>query len=425
MSSAESIVNIKNVKKPGHRKKLINIYITILVFIVMLIAVYFYIRPESKEYELTDYKVSKVKRGEIDNRIKLTGTIKTHDSDTVMATEESFCSVINYKTGDYVQKGDVILVLESSKLMDEKRDLENQIKQVERNNLKSNQTYKRSLRDISRLIEQRELDVKKAEESYLDKKSLYELNSITKSDLKESEDNYTYKKESLELELLKLSDLEEDRALDLELLEFDLENVQNQIDRLNERIGKLQVTSDISGTILNFKVKKGDKVENGTTLLSIGDLSTPYIEGYIPAKYADEVHKGSSVVLKYDNRQYTGEVSLINKVVSESSSGEKLIYIEIEFLESFESYLPGSSIAGEVIISKEENVLVTERGEFLVSGKSRYIYKIEGDRAVRTIVKYGAVNSSKVSIIEGLEDGDKFISSSYTDFIDEEIIYLK
>lgn len=425
MSSAESIVNIKNVKKPGHKKKLINIYITIFIFIAMIIAAYFYIKPEKKEFVLTDYKVLKVTRGEIDNRVKLTGTVNTSQSDILIATEESFCSTINYKTGDFVEKGSIILVLESSKLMDEKRDLENQIKQVERNNLKSSQVYSRNARDITRSIKQKELELNRAEESFLDKKSLFELNSITKSDLKESEENYTYKKELLELEKLKLSDLEEDRTLDLELLKFDLDNVQTQIDRLNERVDKLQVTSDISGTILNFKIKKGDKVENGTTLLSIGDLSTPYTEAYIPAKYADEVNIGSPVVLKYDKKEYKGEVSLINKVVSESTSGEKLIYVEIEFLEDFSSYLPGSSIAGEVIISKEDNVLVADRGEFLVSGKSRYIYKIEGDRAIRTVVTYGSVNSSKVSITDGLNAGDEFISSSYTDFIDKEIIYLK
>ncbi|MBN2617467.1 MAG: HlyD family efflux transporter periplasmic adaptor subunit [Spirochaetales bacterium] len=425
MSAHESIINLKSVRKPGHKKRVVTITLLLLFFTLIIVMSYLFLKPKQQTYVLNNYSTATVHLGDIDKRASVTGNFNIITNDVIITTEDGICTTINKKTGDTVKKGEVILKIESIKLLDERRELENELEQVKRNNLKSNQEYKRSVRDLNRSIDKKTLVVDRAFEELERSKDLFELNAITKKELLEVTDAYNDSVEDLEITKLQLADKIEDRTLELELIEFDLKRAETQLNKVNERIGKLDIKSVIDGTILDFKIKKGNRVESGDVLLQVGDLGTPFIEAFIPVKYSDDINIGADVVVTYDKKIYKGKLSLINSVTTDGKNGEKLLYSEVKLENIPENFIPGSSCNCEIILSVNKKVKVLERSEYVVSGKNRYVYVVKGNQGIKTEVKYGVINSSNVSIISGVEVGDKIITSSYNDFIEKEIIELK
>lgn len=425
MSSTEPIVNIRNIKKPGHKKRRLNIIITLSVFITLIGLTYLYISPKKDTFVLKDYKTEDVKVRDTIKSISITGKVEILKRKSITAVSDSLCMEIFTKAGDYISKGDILMSLDSESLQDDKLKYENELKKVRRTILKNRTEYSRNERNIKRNIEKKKVSVKKAKVEATKAESLYELNSITLKELNASKDALDLTLEELEDLNISYLDLIEDRELDKELITYDMDIVNSNLEKINQKLDDLNIKSSFSGTVLDVKIKEGEKVDTGKTLLQVGDLSTPYIELYIPVKFAEEVSVGTKVVVTYDKRKYNGEISLINSVVTEGSKGEKLLYSEVSLLDTFDSFILGGSVSCEVIISELEDQLTLKRGEYIVSGKNRFLYVVNGDIAEKRAIKYGVINSEVATIKAGIKKGETVIVSNYDKFIDRDQINLK
>lgn len=424
MVNAESIVNIKSVKKPGHKKRVLNTVITLIVFALIVAASLFFIMPKNKKFILKDYSSSKVSLSDMNKTLSLNGTIDIYEKDTILSREKGICTRVLKNPGDSVKKGEIILLLESKKIEDKLKELEDEFKQVKRNSLKSKMELKRQIRDTERSITKLNRKMIKTKENYLNMEELYKLESISLKQLKDSEDEYIVAGEELEEAKIKLEDLKEDQTLQAQLSAYDITRVEANLKTARKDFDSLEVKSDIDGTLLNVNLKKGEHTEAGDIIAKVGDLNTPYVEGHIPLKKADEIHEGQEVVLTSNNKKFRGIVKSKNAMATKGDKGEKLVYTQIDMLEKPEKIIPGDTIGCEIIILKENKQLTIPRGEFLISGKNRYVYIIEDNKAVKTAVKYGIINSKKVAIDSGLTLGQEIITSSYNDFIEEDIIYI-
>lgn len=423
--SSEPIVNIRNVRKPGHKKRVLNIIITLIVFIIIIGAAYIFISPERDEYILKDYKTENIKIRDAVKSVSVSGKIVILKRESITAVADGICIAIPGKTGDSIENGQTLMILDSEILRDEKIKLEKELKKVKRSILKNTIEFRRNERNIKRSIIKKNIEIEKAEKELVQERSLYDLKSITLVEFNTAKDIMNKLKEENEDLKLNYSDLLEDQDLNKELITYDMDIVLIDLNKLNQKIDNLNVNSDFSGTLLDIKIKKGDKVENGEVLLQVGDLNTPYIETHIPVKYAEDISIGSKVVITYEKRKYEGNIYLINSVVTEGSKGEKLLYCEIEFNNNFDKYILGSSIGCEIVISDVKNQLTLNRGEFLISGKNRFVYVVTGDKAIKRSVKYGVVNNTLVSILSGVKEGEEIIISSYDEFIERDIIDLR
>lgn len=425
MVNPESIVNIKSVKKPGHKKRLVNTAITLGIFVILIVASFIFIMPKKRKFILNDYKTSTVMLSEMNKTLSINGTIDVYEKDTILSPEEGICVKVIKKPGDIVQKGELILIIESKELEDKVKELEDELKQVERNSLKNSLDLKRLIRDTDRNILKLTRVFNKTQDEYLNMEELFKLESITQKQLEDYKDKLLNAGESLNEAQIKLKDLKEDQGIQKQLSEYDINRVKTNLNRAKKDLDDLSVKSDIHGTLLNVQLKKGDYTESGKVIAKVGDLKTPFVEGYIPLKKADEIQEGMEVVLTSNKVKYKGVVKVINAMASKGDKGEKLLYTQIDMIEKPESIIPGDTIGCEIIIQKEDKKLTLPRGEFLISGKNRYVYLVDGDKATKTEVNYGIINSKKVSIEKGLKLGQEIITTSYNDFIEQETIYIK
>ncbi len=112
--------------KPKSRKKLI---IWIVIAAVVLLGALGYLRMRSNlaAASRTTYDVVQVTRGDIEVTVKGSGSVEPQEEDTVYAASAATVDEVYFENGDSVKAGDVVAVLSSDTLEDQKSSLEQQI----------------------------------------------------------------------------------------------------------------------------------------------------------------------------------------------------------------------------------------------------------------------------------------------------------
>lgn len=427
MEQTDPIVQIHRVKKPGQKKKMINAIAALVFFIILISISFIFLYPKNQKFILEDYQVNIITIDDLENRISLTGVIDLSNREAILAPYNSVCTSKIKKSGDNVIKGEVILILDSAKLLQDKEETVTELKKTDRLKIRNKMTYKRSRRASELSIKKSQRAIHRGDKKLDKMESLYKLGSATLQELEAVKDDQVELTENHYDIITGLANLEEDYISEEILLNYDLKTLNDQLSHYNKLIESLIIKAPFNGTILSVEPEIGEIVSQNEAIIKIGDLRTPYIILDVPEKNRQHLSLGQCLDIKIDKKVYTGKLSQINAVATISTNGGATILVEADFDTPPDNIIPGGQCGAEIIVNTISNCLTLPRGSFIVTGKDRYLYKVNANRtkAERIKIVYGNMNTSKVAIESGVEIGDEIITSSYTDFIDKEIIYLQ
>lgn len=191
-----------------------------------------------------------------------------------------------------------------------------------------------------------------------------------------------------------------------------------------------EVTSPISGTVISIPLKEGTRVDTGTSVVTIGDLSKLQIITYIPERYVSFLKTGldADIVLEaYPEEKFSAVVSEVSPVLDEATRTKEVILTFTKsdsrinagmfaklnlYLKDYSGVLsvPTSCISQKAdkkyvwIIDEAEK---TEKGN---AAKVRFMEIKTGEEIVdRTIIEFAAAQSENIRVVtqgfETLQDG--------------------
>ena len=124
-------------------------------------------------------------------------------------------------------------------------------------------------------------------------------------------------------------------------------------------------------------------------------------------------------------RAFAGSVIAIGSVARQSADGlGATVLVRVRPEPEAGPLLPGASAVGVLEIGVQESALVLPRGPFLTTGSQRWLYRIEGDRALRVAATFGRIEGNRVVVVSGVAAGDQVIVSGYQNFIEHETVSL-
>ena len=134
---------------------------------------------------------------------------------------------------------------------------------------------------------------------------------------------------------------------------------------------------------------------------------------------------GLEVALTVGARAFAGSVIAIGSVARQSADGlGATVLVRVRPEPEAGPLLPGASAVGVLEIGVQESALVLPRGPFLTTGSQRWLYRIEGDRALRVAATFGRIEGNRVEVVSGVAAGDQVIVSGYQNFIEHETVSL-
>jgi HlyD family secretion protein len=168
------------------------------------------------------------------------------------------------------------------------------------------------------------------------------------------------------------------------------------------------IRSPLSGTVYSIPVSTYDFVTAGEDLMDVADLNRIQVRAYFDEPEIGKLAVGQAVKIVWDakpNQTWHGHISRAPSTVityGTRNVGECIITVD----DAQGDLLPNTNVTVTVTTSQRFNVLSVPREALHTEGASDYVYRVVQGKLVRTPVKIGAFNLTRVEIMNGLTEKD-------------------
>ncbi|MBQ6072838.1 MAG: HlyD family efflux transporter periplasmic adaptor subunit [Bacteroidales bacterium] len=387
------------------------------VFIVYLIA-----RPNNKTLRVDKdtVTVSSAVKGEFNDYIRISGRVQPMTTIQLSPQEGGMVQSILIEEGSVVKAGDPILVLSNDNL--DLQILNSEAELAEKENI---------LRNTQIQMEQQKLDVRQNEleygtnvdrlrRAYEQQKALYEDKLIAKEDYLKAEEDYRLAQQKYELIRERSTQDSLYRGTQIDRMEESLENMQLNMQMIRKRKSNLIVKAPIDGELGLLDVVLGQTIASGAKIGQINSVGTYKVEAQIDEHYIDRVVAGLEATFERQGETYS---TVIRKVYPEVREGK----FKADF--KFDGEQPDNIRAGQTYylnlqLGQPEEAVIIPRGTFYqkTGGKWIYVVNKEGTKAVKREIRIGRQNPQYYEVLEGLEPGEKVITSGYDNYGDSDVL---
>ena len=367
--------------------------------------------------------ISDVTRGEFDDYVRLNGQVVPIQVVQISPEEGGIVREKVVEEGTRVRKGDVILRLSNSSL--DLQILNAEAELAEKQNLLRNTQITMQQDRLNNRTEQATLgmDCERKLRAYKQNSRLYNEKLISQEEFLKSREDYDLARRKQQLIGQRLNQDSLYRHVQMEQMEDNLQNMRKNVLLVRERKNKLEVRSNIDGELGLLDVELGQNIQAGQNIGQINDLSDFKIETKIDEHYIDRVRAGLTATITRDGKQYQLRV---RKVYPEVRNGS----FRTDFV--FEGTRPEQMRSGqtyyvELALGKSSQATLIPRGTFFQITGGNWIFVLDrsNKKAYRRNISIARQNPQYYEVTEGLEPGERVITSGYEAFKDNEVLILK
>lgn len=389
----------------------------LLVFVIYLIA-----RPNNKTLRVDKdtVTISSAVKGEFNDYIRISGRVQPMTTIQLSPQEGGIVEKILIEEGSPVKAGDTILILNNDNL--DLQILNSEAELAEKENI---------LRNTQIQMEQQKLDVRqnvleygtnveRLRRAYEQQKALYEDKLIAKEEYLKAEEDYqlALQKYNLMTERSRQDSLY--RGTQIDRMEESLENMQLNMSMIRKRKSNLIVKASIDGELGLLDVVLGQSIAAGTKIGQINSIGLYKVEAQIDEHYIDRVVAGLEATFERQGETYS---TVIRKVYPDVRDGK----FKADF--KFDGEQPDNIRSGQTYylnlqLGQPEETVIIPRGTFYqkTGGKWIYVVNKEGTKAVKREIRIGRQNPQYYEVLEGLEPGERVITSGYDTYGDSDVL---
>ena len=364
--------------------------------------------------------VSEVKAGEFNDYIRLSGTVQPLVTIQISPVEGGIVDAILIEEGSMVKKGDEILRLSNDNL--DLQILNSEAELAEKENILRNTQIQmeQDRLNVKQSKAEYQLDVKRLKRKYEQQKTLYEENLIAREDYLKAKEDYDLAAEKLQIILDKEVQDSLFRSTQVERMRESLENMQINMRMIRKRKDNLTIKAPIDGQLGILDAVLGENIGAGTKIGQISDMSSYKIEAQIDEHYIDRVTPGLAATFERQGATFNAS---LRKVYPEVRDGK----FKADF--KFDGKQPDNIRSGQTYylnlqLGQPEEAVIIPRGTFYqkTGGKWIYVVNKEGTKAVKREIRIGRQNPQYYEVLEGLEPGEKVITSGYDTYGDSDVL---
>ncbi len=373
--------------------------------------------------DATDITVSDVTRGKFDDYVRLNGQVLPIQVVQISPEEGGIVREKVVEEGTRVRKGDVILRLSNSNL--DLQILNAEAELAEKQNLLRNTQVAMQQDRLNNRTEQATLDTDcdRKRRAYEQNARLYKERLISKEVYLQSREDYNLarRKQSLISQRLKQDSIY--RHVQMAQMEDNLDNMRKNVLLVRDRKNKLEVRSAIDGELGLLDVELGQNIAAGQNIGQINDLSDFKVQAQIDEHYIDRVRPGLSASFSRDGKTYLLRVRKVYPEVRNGTFRTDFVFVG----ECPAQMRSGQTFYVELALGKSQQATLIPRGTFFQTTGGNWIFVLDksGRKAYRRNISIARQNPQYYEVTDGLEPGERVITSGYEAFKDNEVLVIK
>lgn len=367
--------------------------------------------------------ISDVTRGKFDDYVRLNGQVLPIQVVQISPEEGGIVREKVVEEGTRVRKGDVILRLSNSNL--DLQILNAEAELAEKQNLLRNTQVAMQQDRLNNRTEQATLDTDcdRKRRAYEQNARLYKERLISKEVYLQSREDYNLarRKQSLISQRLKQDSIY--RHVQMAQMEDNLDNMRKNVLLVRDRKNKLEVRSAIDGELGLLDVELGQNIAAGQNIGQINDLSDFKVQAQIDEHYIDRVRPGLSASFSRDGKTYLLRVRKVYPEVRNGTFRTDFVFVG----ERPAQMRSGQTFYVELALGKSQQATLIPRGTFFQTTGGNWIFVLDksGRKAYRRNISIARQNPQYYEVTDGLESGERVITSGYEAFKDNEVLVIK
>lgn len=234
-----------------------------------------------------------------------------------------------------------------------------------------------------------------------------------------------YREDRMELAKQALKEGREPDSLfdenELELYRLRKERSLLALESLQDRLANKEVRANMDGIVAAVAVKTGEAATEGTMAVKLIDDRKLVAKAYLNELDFGKVDEGMAAVITGDffEEEVAGTVTFVSPIAApaDPSSRDPVVEIEVTLTDAPDLLRPGLSVALEIILPVETNILVPLTA-VRFSAEGTHVFAVEEGVAVQKEVETGRDDGQDIEILSGLSAGERVISNLTVDIVD-------
>lgn len=366
-------------------------------------------------------QVSDVIVGTYEDVIPLRGRLVPSSTVYLDAIEGGRVEETLVEDGTLVSAGDLIAVLSNTNLQLEVLGREaavteqlNNMRTIELQLEQNRLAHKRNLVEIDYQITRLNRAIRRQEE-------LISRNLVSQSEIDDLRDELTYFENRREVTL-------ESQATDTRMQEQQLRQLREAGAQLEEglrfarkNLDDLNVRAPLDGKLSGFNIEIGQSIARGGRL---GQIDDP--DGYKLNVRIDEYYLGRVDLQQVGTAEHSGrEIGLtVSKIYPQVNDGT--FEVDMTLANEPTGLRRGQTMQVTLTLGDANEALLIPNGAFYQDTGGNWIFVVspDGSEAVRRTVKLGRRNTDFIEVIDGLEAGERVVTSPYSSYTDMDRLSL-
>ena len=358
--------------------------------------------------------ISPVTTGTYEDFIPLRGRLVPSSTVFLDAIEGGRVEQVLVEDGAMVEAGDLIAVLSNTNLQLEVLGREaavteqlNNMRTIELQLEQNRLAHKRNLVEIDYQVTRLSREIERQRE-------LLTNNLVSQSTIDQLQDELTYYRNRRDVTL-------ESQATDARLQEQQLVQLRAAGEQLQAGLGfarknleDLSVRAPVAGKLSGFNIEIGQSITRGGRLGQIDDPDGYKLNARIDEYYLGRVDLELPAIAEHNGRELELRVAKIYPQVNEGN-----FEVDMTFDQQPEGLRRGQTLQTRLTLGDNTDAILIPNGAFYqeTGGKWVFVVAPDGSEAIKRNVRLGRRNSEFIEVLDGLEPGERVITSPYTSFV--------
>ena len=410
-------------KKRWSTKRLLTIG-GITALVLLAFGSYYFTSGKSRlNVDLDRITIASVTKGAFQETIPVNGVVLPISSIYLDATEGGRVEEKYVEDGTIMKKGEPILRLSNTdielQMVTQQTQVYNLFTQMQIANNAAQQntvTKQNAVTDVESLL-------REAKRIYELDKVLYEKKAIGSQEFQQSKNNYDYY-----VQKKKLTDqiMSQDSVSNVQQVEQSkqlLKGSQMAMDVLRKKSGDLVVRSPVDGQLTSLDAEIGQNKKQGERLGQIDVLTGFKVRVDVDEHYISRIYSGLKGKFTFADSNYDLKIF---KVYTQVTAGH--FQVDMSFVGSVPKGIRrGQTLQILLALSEEKMAVLVPRGGFYQQTGGNWIFKVseDGKTAYRADIQLGNQNPEYYEVLQGLNPGDKVVTSSYENYGTMQELILK
>jgi HlyD family secretion protein len=364
--------------------------------------------------------ISTVSKGTFDQYIAVTAVVLPLKTIRLDAIVGGYVSQKYLEGGSMVKRGDSILRLENQNLMMDFVNHETEIYRLINELQNTRQTLKQNRFTMQQTVANLDFQIEQAKDLYDRTKQLVDEKIVSRQEFVKNKLDYERLVKQRQIEVESQRFQEENAKIQIDRLESTILRTQRNLQMMKDNLSNLVLRAPIDGQLSSVDAEVGGSITAGQNIGQIDDLDGFKMRAEVDEHYISRVFPGLKSTFEFNGKTYA--LSII-KVYPEVKNGRFNVDMKFE-KEMPEGIRRGQSSPIRLELGKSSSALLLPVGGFFSDTGGNWVYVVDkaGNRAVKRNISLGQKNPQYFEILEGLQEGEQVITSSYENFGDKEVL---